>query len=102
MTKTQPLPHVACALCGSLADREEGFHKEGATDGNFSLPRAFDHLLLVQDQTGVSSRRRQLKRCPSCDTHYWYWTDYEFLAGGSEEEEFLVRLRPEQVDAYLK
>jgi len=94
------LTHTNCSLCGSLADREESFSKAGQDTGNTSLPPAARDLILVQDRTGVSSRAKQLKKCPQCDTHYWYWTDYEFLVGGTEDEEFLIRLRPEQIGDY--
>jgi hypothetical protein len=99
---THSLPHENCDLCGALADREEAFHIAGRDTGNFSLPPAARALLLVQDQTGVSSRAKQLKKCPRCETYYWFWTDYEFLVGGTEDEQFLIRLRPDQVNDYLK
>ena len=95
------LAYINCSICGSLADREEAFYKAGQETGNTSLPPPARDLILVQDRTGVSSRAKQLKKCPECDTHYWYWTDYEFLVGGTEDEAFLIRLRPEQINDYL-
>jgi hypothetical protein len=99
---TQHLPHESCDTCGSLADREEAFYKAGQDTGNTSLPPAAQDLILVDDRTGVSSRAKQLKRCPQCETYYWFWTDYEFLVGGTEDEQFLIRLAPEQLSEYLE
>ena len=98
----QQHPHENCPRCGSLGDREEAFFKNGSEQYDTPLPPAAGDLILVQDHTGVSSRAKQLKQCPECETYYWFWTDYEFLAGGSEDEQFLIRLRPEQVSQYFK
>jgi hypothetical protein len=98
--------HQNCSLCSSLKDYERGFQKSG--DGTF-LPPAAEKLIVLYDLTPrsfnlggdpplqiPSSRLLQLRQCPQCETFYLYRTDYEFLWGGSEDEQILERLTNEQ------
>ena len=88
------LPHLTCSICSSLKDGEDNFF-------NSSLPRAAYKLILVHDMTRNGSRKKEVKQCPECKTYYFYRTDYEFLAGGSEDEEYLTRLSDEEAQGYL-
>ncbi len=56
------------------------------------MPENAKKLIVIKDFKPNSDRLKQLKQCPECKTYYLYETDYEFLAFGSEDEEFLTRL----------
>lgn len=99
-----------CRICSQIGDFERGSQKGGREQEDTFLPAAADELALVRDlsspgialpEIGVnvpSSRLRQLRACPACGTFYIYFTDYEFLYGGSEDEQILDRLTP--MEAY--
>ena len=55
----------------------------------------------MKDFKPYDSRALQLKQCPECGTYYLYRTDYEYLVNGSEDEEVLTRLKPEEATEYL-
>lgn len=101
-----------CSLCASLKDYERGEQKSG--EGTF-LPQAAAQLTVLYDLqprsfdlgghpplTIASSRLTQLWECPECQTFYLYREDYEFLWGGTEDEQILERLTDEQVLACLE
>lgn len=93
-----------CRICSAIGERAYAFQKGGREDEATYLPSVAIELELVQDLApgGVelpglpvslpSSRLRQIRRCPLCNTRYLMETDYEFLAGGSEDEQRLTRL----------
>lgn len=95
------LPHHGCHTCSTLADEETAYQKYGWEENNTHLPPAAGQLALVCDLKPYSSRQLQLKQCPECGTFYLYRTDYEYLVNGSEDEEFLTRLSPEEAAKYL-
>lgn len=80
-----------CANCSKLADKEYAMQKY-ASDNNTWLPAAAAGLSEIHDFAPGSSRKRILKKCLECGTHYLYRTDYEYVMNGSEDEEFLERL----------
>lgn len=94
--------HLACSLCRSLKDHESAYQKYGWEDDNTYLPAAAGQLKTVIDlKPGNTSRQLILRQCPECRTYYLYRTDYEFLVGGSEDEEHLTRLTDEEAAKYL-
>jgi hypothetical protein len=102
MTSKVPLPrHTNCATCGSLLDEEYAFQKNGWPADDSHLPAAAGKLELVKDLNPGGGRDKHLMRCPECGTYYHYRTDYEFLVGGTEDEQFLTRLTDAQAEAYL-
>jgi len=90
-----------CSICSALKDQEYAYQKYGSADGDTELPAAVATLVLVRDLRPHGSRRLELQRCPLCNTHYLYRTDYEYLVNGSEDEQFLTRLSGDQVKEYL-
>lgn len=94
-------PHERCSICSRLGDDEHAFQKYGWEEDNTYLPEASDSLVVVKDFRPYDSRKFQLQQCPECGTYYLYRTDYEYLVNGSEDEEFLTRLTPEQAAKYL-
>lgn len=91
----------ACAICSSLQDEEYAFQKYGWPDDDTFLPAAAAKLVVVRNLRPHGSRDLLLKQCPQCGTFYLYRTDYEYLVNGSEDEEFLTRLTPDQAAEYL-
>lgn len=89
-----------CILCSTLADEEYGRQKFGWPDHDVNLPPAASQLEVVRDFRPLATRKRQLLRCPLCGTDYLFETDYEYLAG-TEDEQFLKRLTPEQTNEIL-
>jgi hypothetical protein len=96
---TLPQP---CGICSGLRDEEYAFQKFGASESDTHLPAAAGSLILVQDVGSRGSRELQLWQCPACSTYYLYRTDYEYLVNGTEDEQFLTRLAPDQAREYLK
>ena len=96
------VPYTRCSICSQLADEEAAFQKYGWEEDNTYLPAVAGRLEVIEDFKPYSSRKLQLRQCPKCGTYYRYETDYEYLVNGSEDEEFLTRLSPEEAAEYLK
>jgi len=101
MDQPQPLPHQTCRVCGGLHDEEYACQKYGWEENDTHLPAAAGLLNLVRDLAPYHSRKKQLLRCPECETFYLYTSDYTYLVNGTEDEEWLTRLRPGEEEAYL-
>jgi hypothetical protein len=90
-----------CSLCSHLADQEYASQKYGWEERDTHLPAASSSLMVVKDFKPYDSRKLQLWRCPQCGAYYLYKTDYEYLVNGSEDEEYLTRLKEAQAAEYL-
>lgn len=95
-----PTP-AACAICSQIKDFEVAGQKYGWPENDTSLPAAAASLVQVRELVPSDSRTLDLWRCPQCGTHYLYKTDYEYLVNGTEDEQSLIRLTPEQAAHYL-
>lgn len=95
------MPSLPCSLCAQLADEEYASQKYGWEERNTHLPAVVERLVVVRDFQLYGSRQLQLRRCPECGGYYLYRSDYEYLANGSEDEQFLTRLTLEQAEEYL-
>jgi hypothetical protein len=91
-----------CTICSCLSAEERAYQKFGQEENATFLPAAASQLLMVRDLRSGGSRKLQLWQCPYCSTYYLYRTDYEYLTNGSEDEEFLSRLNPEQASKLLE
>lgn len=91
-----------CSLCSQLKDREYASQKHGWEQNDTSLPEVASQLVTVRDLSTGSARQSLLLRCPECGTYYLYQTDYEYLAGGSEDDQTLTRLTTAEADRYLQ
>lgn len=89
-------PDVACACCGGLRATEFASQKGGREDRDTFLPAASRDLAVVRDFRPHDPRSIQLLRCPGCGAWFLYRTQYEYLAGGSEDEQWLFRLHPDR------
>jgi hypothetical protein len=103
-----------CTICSALGEYAYAFQKGGRELEATYLPSVAVELELVKDLSSArlelpglpvplpSSRLRQIRRCPLCGTRYLFETDYEFLAGGSEDEQKLTRLTSAQAEEFLR
>lgn len=91
-----------CAICSQLKDKEYAFQKYGSNYPDTYLPVATNELVIRVDKKPNSDRKLQLRQCPLCGTYYLYSTDYEYFAGGSEDEQVLERLSDEEAAKYLE
>lgn len=104
---TQPAnpeaPYLHCSICSQLSNYHYGFQKNGWEDDNSYLPGAAYQLELVKElKPNGGDRVLDLKQCPECKTYYLYRTDYEFLVGGTEDEQELSRLTEAEAARYLE
>jgi hypothetical protein len=92
----------SCNICSQLADYDIGFQKIGREGEETYLPAAAGSLQVVRELVPNCNGVRQLKQCLECATYYLYREEYEFLIGGSEDEQQLTRLTPEEAVEHLK
>lgn len=90
-----------CGICSGLSDIEHAEQKFGG-EHNTHLPTEASMLLDVFDFAPFSSRKRILRRCPSCGTYFLYQSDYVYLVNGSEDDEYLRRLSRQESDELLR
>ena len=91
-----------CSICSQLAEREYATQKFGWEEDDTHMPAASGQLETVKDLKPDSSRNMILKRCPECGKYYLYESDYEYLAGGSEDSQQLTRLSEDEARGYLE
>ena len=91
-----------CSICSQLRDIETSFYKYLAPDYDRPLPAATDRLQRVLFLDEEDAERRHVRRCPSCASLYTYQLTYEYLVNGSEDEETLTRLTPDETAAYYR
>ncbi len=95
------IPLGSCEICSQLKDMESSFYKYAWEDMDRPLPAAASRLVLAEDIAGYDQEHHHVKRCPICGTFYQYDFTYEYLVNGSEDEETLTRLTPDQAKKYL-
>ena len=93
--------HGHCSICSQLEDHEFGRQTHGRPEEDTFLPDAARRLENIRELKPGSVRYTWLRQCPECATYYLHRTDYEYLATGSEDEQFLTRLTDEQAAEYL-
>ena len=87
-------PHLTCSICRGIPDRCRSFDKGGETVEN-TIPPAVNRLEVVGApfyQQEFTHSNRCLLRCPECGTFYEWDFEYEYLAGGSEDDLTITRL----------
>lgn len=89
-----------CNICSKLKDQEYSFQKFSG-ENNTYLPAESQKLKTILDLRPTAERKKLLQQCPKCKTYFLYETDYEYFAGGTEDEEFLTRLTEEEASKYL-
>lgn len=93
---------AACAICSQIKDIEVAGQKYGWPENDTSLPAPAASLVQIRQLVPFDSRTLDLWRCPQCGTYYLYKTDYEYQVNGTEDEQSLTRLTPEQAAFYLE
>jgi len=93
---------AACGICSQIKDFEVAMQKYGWPENDTSLPAAAASLVQIRQLVPFDSRTLDLWRCPQCGAYYLYKTDYEYLVNGTEDEQSLTRLTPEQAAFYLE
>jgi len=89
-----------CEICSHLAEVETSYAKYGWEDHTRPLPPQAGRLTPVGDP-GALNPEHHVRRCPLCGTLYRYDWSYEYLVNGSEDEEVLTRLTPDEARAWL-
>jgi hypothetical protein len=93
--------HGHCSICSQLEDHEFGRQCHGRPEEDTFLPDVARRLENIRELKPGSVRYTWLRQCPECATYYLHRTSYEYLASGSEDEQFLTRLTDEQAAEYL-
>jgi hypothetical protein len=93
--------HGHCSICSQLKDHEFGRQSHGRPEEDTFLPDAARHLENIRELKPGSVRYTWLRQCPECATYYLHRTGYEYLASGSEDEQYLMRLTDEEAAEYL-
>lgn len=91
---------ASCGLCGELRDYHHAFQKGGRDHEATYLPPVVDRLTDLGQVKAENCRVARLLECPQCGTYYLYRSDYEFLVSGTEDEQWLERLKPEDIKPY--
>jgi hypothetical protein len=87
-SQTEAAPASAtCAVCREVDDSSYALSTAANPD---SLPPACARL--IPPELCHENRCYEEFRCPGCGTGYVYERGYEFLVGGTEDEETLTRL----------
>lgn len=94
--------NTVCPICSSLKDVETSFYKFEAPQYDTPLPAAAAQLVGVQDLSLPDAENHHVRRCPNCGALYRYDVSYEYHVNGSEDEEQLTRLSPQEVAAYVR
>lgn len=94
-------PREPCEICDTLSDVETSYSKYGWPEDDRPLPPAASRLVPAEPASGYDAERDHVKRCPICGTCYHYRWSYEYLVNGSEDEEELRRITPEEAESLL-
>lgn len=92
---------ASCPLCSQLREVETSFYKYAAPEYDHPLPAAAAQLQIIKDLS-CDEDRYHVRRCPYCATLYTYHFTYEYHMNGSEDEEILTRLTPDEATVYCR
>ena len=92
----------ACPVCSSLKAVETSFSKYGAPDLDRPLPEAAARLIRVHLVGIEAAEKSHVRRCPVCASLFSYRLIYEYQVNGSEDEETLTRLSPDEAAAFRR
>ena len=93
-------PTPPCSICAQLSDYHRGYQVRGSEKYDTFLPAAAASLKTVKELKPGDERRLDIQRCPECGTFYLFKTNFEFLIGGSDEEQHLQRLTNDEAIRY--
>ncbi len=95
------VPISGCRICKNLKDVETSFIKFGWDDHNIYLPDAAKELIPAEDTRAPGKDKHHIRRCPLCGRLYKYDLSYDYYVNGSEDEETLTRLTPDEMRRFL-
>ncbi len=99
--RPRQIPVLKCRICKNLKDIETSFVKFGWDEGNIYLPDAAKELVPAKDIGTPGSENHHVKQCPLCGRLYRYDMTHDYYINGSEDEETLRRLTPEEARLFL-
>lgn len=98
---SNPAPHQHCSICSQLEDYHYALQTHGRPEEDTFIPKIAGKLKNIIEVKPGTDRYTLLRRCPECATYYLYKIDYEYLATGTEDEQFLTRLTDAEAARYL-
>lgn len=93
--------HKHCSICSQLPDYDYAIQTHGREEEDTFLQKAGAQLNHIREIKPTRGRYMALVRCPECGTYYTSGNDYEYLATGSEDEQFRYRITDEQAAEFL-
>jgi hypothetical protein len=96
-----PNEAAPCEICGKLGVVETSYAKYGWPEDDRPLPPQAGRLVPAEPTAGSDAERDHVRRCPLCGTYYHYRWSYEYLVNGSEDEEELRRITPEEAQSLM-
>jgi hypothetical protein len=97
----QEARHKNCSICSQLKDYEYAIQTHGREEQDTFLPKIGEQLKHIREVKPTRGRYMALVRCPECGTYYTSGNDYEYLATGSEDEQFRYRITDEEAEKLL-
>jgi len=97
----QPPQPTRCTVCGDLGPYHRAMQKHGDEEEDTFLPATVKGLKFVKEMRPGETRSPSLLRCPECGSYFLFKVSYEYLATGSEDEQELCRMTPEQAETLL-
>ncbi|MDD4735550.1 MAG: hypothetical protein PHP44_05535 [Kiritimatiellae bacterium] len=91
-----------CPLCGKLRKTETSFSKYESGYPDTPLPPEAGQLNILHTPTTTDINKHHVRRCPQCGAFFDYLASHEYFINGTEEEEELTRMNPEQITRWLQ
>jgi hypothetical protein len=91
-----------CAICGAWPDtlRDDMSTNMNAT-GNRFPPGVARLLWICGDRRDRSDEHPEMRRCPDCGTYFSIVNSYEWTPLGTDDDDWLTRLKPDQALPFL-
>lgn len=100
----EPAPPVAkpekCPGCGMLGNYHMAMQKHGRENEDTFLPPC-PGLKTVRDVRHPEEGKGELEQCSECGAYFFYRSEYEYLATGSEDTQIRMRLTPQEVERLM-
>ncbi|MDD8025428.1 MAG: hypothetical protein PHI34_02860 [Acidobacteriota bacterium] len=91
-----------CTVCGTLRAVETSFSKYGSPALERPLPAAAARLQFIRIIDADAPEKSHVRRCPACASLFAYRLTYDYQANGSEDEETLARLSPDEAASFRR
>ncbi len=87
-------PVCECSICSHLSELQCGFQVRGREEQDTFLPESAKQLKTVKELK--YDHRQVIQQCAECGTYYRLFSEYEFIIGGSNDEQILTRLTDDE------